>query len=204
MVNFHMPYLERVDLSRYILAEQMSEEKFTLAVRSTIDNLDRYFRLNLPMPSLAKTCDPVTAAEVLHRAHNLLCTRIENVISKYPASMWLWYSRRLPTHVFLGELATTQGYDSTLMDICTGIWGHSRVMREFTPDSSIVYSLELPVIHEVMALCAHIILLSDIHSYLRYAGKGVDFEYTFDLFKSIPTPKPTPIQKQTIQLYDKL
>lgn len=113
---------------------------------------------------------------------------------------WLWYLRRIGP-IFRGELSTTEPYDKALAETVANLYGQSeniRVLR--TVGQILTFEINSKIARRIGDLSIGIRLLSDIHSQIRWCGKGSDFEFSsVDLL----TSRPDASLKSAVELYDK-
>ncbi len=179
------------------VSKQASEESCSSIIRDLYSEL----RLQLKRPPLdpGGSCDPITASTYLRSVLGHVEKAVAELAGGYSAARWLWYLRRLPRHVFEGRLATTFGYDAALAETASGLFGvgadNLRVENGFFR-----YSIDGPAVKRVLRFCHAVRLMSDIHTALRFAGKGVTFRLEGN--DPLPLPCPTPDQQQAIDLYD--
>lgn len=110
---------------------------------------------------------------------------------------WLYYLRRLPGGLFQGHLTTTAPYDETLPVALSAT-------STATADLPAVYGAATPArddnaLRSVFRLAAFAILLSQVHSKIRRAGKGQAFILRSD---QLPESVSDPDLDDAIQLYD--
>ncbi|MFE2285595.1 hypothetical protein ACFXDJ_15680 [Streptomyces sp. NPDC059443] len=115
----------------------------------------------------------------------------------YSPVQWLWYLRRLPD-LFDGALATTGPYDRGLMEIMAAT---SRKTCPGLPreQQQIAFPVTDGVVRRVLRFAATTVVLSDVHSRLRQAGKGMSFEPAGAL---LPAHLPDRALSDAIALYD--
>ncbi|MEI5519862.1 hypothetical protein WB401_30735 [Streptomyces brasiliscabiei] len=144
------------------------------------------------------TLEPVEAGEYFTVLRRTLEKDLHALAQSYPAVQWLWYLRRLPD-LFEGELPTTGPYDRGLMElIATTSNKPCRALPH--SDGQIAFPITDGVVRRVLRLAKTTIVLSDIHSRLRRASKGMAFESRPGL--PLPIGVPTPHLEEAIALYD--
>lgn len=119
---------------------------------------------------------------------------------KLTALEWLWYLRRSGP-IFKGELGTTEPYDRALAETAANLHGKSQSLRVLkTTDEMLSFEISRSVARKIADLRIGILLLSDIHSQIRWCGKGSRFEFSsIGLLSS----KPNAELKSAVELYDK-
>lgn len=196
--------LEHKDGAELEIHDWVDAEEWDNHFRRAIQNLRIKLKLESAPPATdaQHMVDPMDAADYLRRAMGIVEEEIRKVANKYPKPVLLWYARRLPQFVFEGELATTAPYDQALLEVCTGKWGNDNLgLREIQRDR-VSYIRTPTVISDVLMIAAYNCFLSDIHSYLRYAGKGVHFDLSQYQLLGLPGPRPTSEEKGAIELFD--
>ncbi|MFJ4672526.1 hypothetical protein [Kitasatospora purpeofusca] len=149
-----------------------------------------------PLPA-GCVLDPPAAGEYFGRVRQHVEAQIAAMTQSYPSVQWLWYLRRLPD-LFDGRLATTGPSDRALMELMAAT--STRDCSELpTTDGQIVFPVTDGVIRRVLRLSAMTIVLSEIHSKLRRAGKGTSFRAGAD---GLPEAIPKSAVDQAIALYD--
>jgi len=128
-------------------------------------------------------------------------TEAHKIAARYSPFRWLWYLRRLPNFVFAGQLKSTAAYDSALAECVSGLSLASSPFR-IAEDGSIRYRIKNDVIEVLIDYCATIVYLSQIHTNLRWAGKGSAVRFDPGDFL-VGCPKPTEDLEQAVHLYDK-
>ncbi|MGE7389358.1 hypothetical protein ACQKM2_28185 [Streptomyces sp. NPDC004126] len=123
---------------------------------------------------------------------------IRTMVQSYPSVQWLWYLRRLPD-LFDGALSTTGPYDRGLMDLVAAASAKACTQLPIT-GGEINFPVTDGVVRRVLRLCAMAVTLSDIHSRLRRAGKGIAFAPQGEGF---PADVPNASVRAAIDLYDR-
>lgn len=113
---------------------------------------------------------------------------------------WLWYLRRTGP-IFRGELSTTGPYDKALAETVANLYGQSEAIRVLrTVGQVLTFEINSKVARRIGDLSIGIRLLSDIHSQIRWCGKGSDFEFSS---VGLLTSRPDANLKSAVELYDK-
>lgn len=196
--------LEHKDGAELEIHDWADAEEWDSHFGRAIQNLRIKLKLHIapPATNAQHMVDPLEAADYLRRAMAIVEEEIRKVVNKYPKAVLLWYARRLPQFVFEGELATTAPYDQALFEVCTGKWGNDNLgLCEIQRDRT-SYIRTSTIISDVLMIAAYNCFLSDIHSYLRYAGKGVHFDLGQYQLLGLPGPRPTSEEKRAIELFD--
>lgn len=197
--------LEHKDGAELEIHDWVDAEEWDNHFRRAVQNLRIKLKLESAPPATdaQHIVDPVEAVDYLRRAMGIVEQEIRKLANKYPKAVLLWYARRLPQFVFEGELATTAPYDRALFEVCTGKWGNDNLgLREIQRDR-VSYLRTPTVVSDILVLAAYIRFLSDIHSYLRYAGKGVHFDLRQYHLLGLPGPRPTHEEQGAIELFDR-
>ncbi|MEU4699818.1 hypothetical protein [Nonomuraea dietziae] len=124
-------------------------------------------------PSVEQELDPQTAGEYFTALRRTTEAAIRDLTQSYPSVQWLWYLRRLPD-LFDGSLPTTGLYDRALMDLMAAT-SNKACPQLPLQDGQISFPVTDGIMRRVLRLSAMTITLSDIHSCLRRAGKGIAF-----------------------------
>ncbi len=113
---------------------------------------------------------------------------------------WLWYLRRTGP-IFRGELSTTEPYDKALAETVGNLYGQSESIRVLrTVGQVLTFEINSKVARRIGDLSVGIRLLSDIHSQIRWCGKGSDFEFST---VGLLTSRPDANLKSAVELYDR-
>jgi len=144
-----------------------------------------------------KTVDAATAIPILHQVRMLVEEDLKARAQRFSRMRWLWYLRRMPLgSIFHGLLKSTLGYDAALLEVLCG-YAPKENNRPHVP---LRYPINANDIRRCLELCHGIQYLSNIHVFLRYAGKGASIKFgTMGPLKSI-------VERATedgIALYDK-
>jgi hypothetical protein len=118
----------------------------------------------------------------------------------YSSARWLWMLRRLPAHVFAGELSTTAPYDAYLSEVLSGT--SQRADRSSTDAWSgyVRYPVEGTVARNVSRFVAGTRRLSQLHVAYRWAGKGSPITLAPD---SWPTATPATSLRMAVETFDR-
>ncbi|MFC8678038.1 hypothetical protein ACFUEN_35780 [Streptomyces griseorubiginosus] len=150
-------------------------------------------------PSPATTLEPAAAGEYLTFLRQTLEQDLYVLARPYPSVQWLWYLRRLPD-LFEDELSTTDPYDRALMELVATTGATKPCPALPLSQGQIAFPITDGVVRRVLRLARTTILLSDIHSRLRRAGKGISFQVPSG--PHLPRSMPNPLLEQAIVLYD--
>lgn len=122
-----------------------------------------------------KVLDAASAMEPLHQIRCLLEKDLIDKAQRFSRMRWLWYFRRAPlTSIFSGTLPSTFSYDTFLLETLCG----------FAPNEQrglgdlLRYPINSNDIRRCLQLCHGIQYLSQIHVYLRFAGKGASIKFS--------------------------
>jgi hypothetical protein len=98
-------------------------------------------------------------------------------------------------------LATTYGYDSLLAELISGWAPTASTSPTSWTEGYLTYPVSRPILKEVLRLCAWTLVLSELHTALRWSSKDVNFEFD----DAIPTPiaDPTNDERAAVSLYDR-
>jgi hypothetical protein len=137
-------------------------------------------------PPPSSHMDPKSATDYFNKLRSATESEAKKIVQPYSGAQWLWYLRRLPK-IFDGELLNSGPYDRQLADLISGA---SERELGITSGRSISFPVTDGVVRRILRLCATTILLSGIHTDLRLAGKGIEFECDGMNFpSSIPNAK---------------
>jgi hypothetical protein len=139
--------------------------------------------------------------EAAGAALNIIRSVVENLaqseVGSHNGWAWLFYLRRLPDELFQGRLATTAPYDEMLAVALSAAANATAELPAL--DSMVAPRLDDNALRPVFRLSAFAILLSDVHSKIRRAGKGQAFILHSD---QLPESVSDPELGLAIQLYD--
>ncbi len=136
--------------------------------------------------------------EYLERARGIVEQEARDAAEAHSPFAWMMYLRQLPTAFWAGKLATTAGYDAALADAVTGISRRRSPLR--MSDGLTHYSPDGDVNRDVGRLCGMTLYLSQIHTWLRWAQKGVEFSFDAE---GMAEARPTAEQRAAVELYDR-
>jgi hypothetical protein len=142
---------------------------------------------------------PEEAFIMLNRARLWLETYLSHLASGYSPLRWLWMMRRIPHHVFSGELATTFGYDQALAETLTARSEKPESRLEIKRNGIISYSIFGATVRRLAEFCAVARYLSSLHASLRWAGKGSKFSVKRN---ARPVVISEPALEAAVRLYD--
>ncbi|MFI7632295.1 hypothetical protein [Microbispora rosea] len=148
-------------------------------------------------PRVEQELDPQTAGEYFTVLRQTTEATIRDLTQSYPSVQWLWYLRRLPD-LFDGGLSTTGPYDRALMDLMAAT-SNKACSQLPLRDGQISFPITDGIMRRVLRLAAMTITLSDIHSRLRRASKGIAFR---PQPKDLPTDVANAPVHDAIKLYD--
>lgn len=180
-----------------------SEQVTRTTVRSTFRNFNELIQKTITQP-ITKTKHVVapTITPYLHSCRELVEQELVKSASGYNRLQWLWYLRRLPRHIFEGTLPTTFSYDSSLAEVLSE-YGNRNTTANSRPGNAVSYKIDDSTARRVVKFCGGVILLSQIHVLLRFAGKGSLFTFETSQISALPDARPSIEISQAIRLYDK-
>ncbi len=135
----------------------------------------------------------------LQRTRLITENKLKTYANVYSPLRWLWYIRRLPYEVFEGDIETTGPYDQILAEAVSS-FSKYKSKDYLICDGQLQFELSPSVARRVLKFCGGVKYLSDLHSSLRLAGKGV-ISHSLNEF-GLPEFSPTEEQTQTIARYD--
>jgi hypothetical protein len=115
---------------------------------------------------------------------------------RYSPMEWLWYLRLLPTHYWAGTLPTTFLYDSALAETVTA---GSQKPGQIPKSENFSFPLDKGVADYISEFCAGVRYLSQIHTNLRWAGKGARFDFSSAAYGRA---LPSQAVREAVELYD--
>jgi hypothetical protein len=128
-------------------------------------------------------------------------TRVEHDLRQRAQDLspakWLWYLRHIPFRYWLGELRTTGMYDSALAEVLSA---ESATPGKSESSKSLRYRIDEATAEVVAEFIAGVRYLSQIHTNLRWAGKGAEFSISA---RSIGNALPSVDTRQAVELYDR-
>jgi hypothetical protein len=181
-----------------ILRLPMSSTKFERLFKETFRQISNGLHSRLGAAPTRTATELGTVVEYFQEARKIIDSSLREQVARYSPFRWLWYLRRLSRFVFEGHLPTTYLYDSSLAEALSAT-SASRSPYKILK-GTLVYPIKSEHLESVMNFCARIICLSQIHSNIRLASKGVEFEFADDAFGK---GRATPEQIDAIELYDR-
>ena len=186
-----------VDAAQNEIARVVTERAFRIAARIEILRLDHLVRervLNV-FGKLPRGPEEITG--YLHRVRAFIELEAYRQVARYSPMRWLWYLRRLPRFVFEGRVQTTFAYHSSVAETLTAA---SRTTDQYRVENGfLVYRIKPVTMQPVLELAVTASYLSDVHSYLRWAGKGCEFDFSR---LALGQPVPSADQRHAVDLYD--
>ncbi|MGW0886329.1 hypothetical protein [Streptomyces sp. NPDC002671] len=173
------------------LAEQQRHQMLPWMLKTLQDATEAH-----PLPA-GQVLDPPAAGEYFGRVRQHIEARITAMTQSYPPIQWLWYLRRLPD-LFDGRLPTTGPSDRALMGLMAATSTKTCPQLPVVK-GEIAFPVTDGVVRRVLRLCAMTIVLSEVHSATRRAGKGISFRAAA---QGLPQGIPDPDIEQAIELYD--
>ena len=189
------------DRAEQALAETITADFFHRVCRRVIQDLnDRVRRLlSGVMPGMQSEISAQDATSLLQDCAKLVETHAHLLASSYSPLRWLWTLRRLPAHVFAGKLPTTAGYDMLLAEVLSGRSTRAEDRLRVDAHGVCSYPTAGGFPRRISEFCAAVIYLSELHTRLRWAGKGAVFR--IDQY-GLPSPVPSEELKGAVRLYD--
>ena len=161
----------------------------------------RHFTSHLAQTLIpGQVIDHPTLCAYLEQCSRLIEAELRAWTSYYSKLQWLWYLRRLPLSIFSGELDTTLGYDSMLIETLTGLHGKSAAGLK-RQSQILAFEVNRLIMRRVIRLAHGVRFLSRIHSAYRRAGKGQPFE--FESGDPLPHFVQSGTVETAIELYDR-
>ena len=176
----------------------VSSDKFERLFKENFEQIGKDLRSLLGSAPTRTATEPSAVVNYFQEARKIVDSTLREQIVRYSSFRWLWYLRRLPRFVFEGHLPTTYLYDSSLAEAISGT-STSRSPYKILR-GTLVYPIKSEPLEFLMKFCVGVICLSQIHSNIRLASKGVEFEFTDHAFGK---EHATPQQIDAIELYDK-
>lgn len=120
--------------------------------------------------------DPEESTAYLHNIRVSLETEADVVAQTYSPMRWLWYTRRAGWSVFAGRLITTELSTFLLLETLTGLSKKTTESRiEGDIAGRVVYDSGETALEPLARMAVIAIALTQVHSWLRRAGKGTSF-----------------------------
>ena len=145
------------------------------------------------------TIDPRDASIYLDSSIEAAAEVIRARCAAYAPLRWLWYLRRTPRHLFVGNHPTTFGYDSALAESLT--WLLSSSDSRVSGEEPLRFPIDTGVCRHILRLVAGTKYLSQLHVFARYAGKGASFTGTRQMVPLVVVPDS--VRESAIATYDK-
>ncbi len=122
-----------------------------------------------------KTYDAITALDILNSIRIVIEKFLFEQVKAYSKYQWLWYIRRFPIEKFYTEnnLSTTKPYDKNLAECVVKIAAKEGSCN-FDEAS---YKIDRYVARHFIRFYCSVQILSQIHTYIRYSGKGAKFVF---------------------------
>ena len=178
------------------IESQLSISFFSKIAQSVENELNQLVNKStcLEYPYSGVEVDPIKATQLFQKFITVLEKELTNWVQGYSSMRWLWMLRRLPPHIFVGEVAS---YDQLLAEVMSA---QSRKKEAYLRSAnSNIYDVSGATPKRLARFCAGIQYLSRVHSYLRNAGKGASFIFYQDRF---PRNIPDKDLEQAAELYD--
>ena len=142
----------------------------------------------------------VQASSLIVEAARLVDQKIRERVTRYSAVQWLWMLRRIPHHVFEGNLSTTAGYDQVLAETLTGGSPSRPSAVRLDKQGMTSFDLSRRALTELAEHCARTQFLSDLHIAHRWACKGARVEFRPD---APPRKRADDELVKSVRLYDR-
>jgi hypothetical protein len=147
------------------------------------------------MPETA-VVDLTIAESALHCVRQQIEVNLIDRAHCYSPAQWLWYLRGVPFSCWAGSLPTTSVYDSSLAETLTT--KSENVSKPLRKDGIGQYPLNEADADYVSEFCAGARCLSQIHTNLRWVGKGAKI----DLSTPFGHVLPSDTLRESVELYD--
>jgi hypothetical protein len=181
-----------------LLRLPISLEQFEKVFRQETHQIGKSLHGRLGAAPASTATDPGAVVDYFQKARKLIDSSLEAQADRYSSFRWLWYLRRLPRFVFEGHLSITYPYDSSLAEALSATSARRSPYKIL--NGTLVYPIKREPLEIVMRFCVGVIYLSQIHSNIRLASKGVEFEFADDALGKEHATHP---QIEAIELYDK-
>ncbi|MDX2214757.1 MAG: hypothetical protein SFY66_15825 [Oculatellaceae cyanobacterium bins.114] len=194
-----MNYFEVQDRNEREIEMRLSHSVMNKTCRDVYDAFNQIVNKNLLLgEGNIIDADPIQATQILQESVSSIEKELNDWVQGYSSMRWLWMLRRLPRHIFAGKLSSTAPYDQTLAEIFSAQSNqfYSGLQRS---DSQIHYDISGAVLTRLARFCAGIKYLSDLHSYLRWAGKGSRFHFSSTSMPKVISDKDL---EKAVNLYD--
>jgi hypothetical protein len=146
-----------------------------------------------------RTASGADAASIVKAGALQLDQRLRTDAARYSALQWLWMLRRVPAHVFSGDLSTTPGYDTTLAETLTGESPTSPHAMRIDDHGVWSFDTSIRALSALAEFCERVRFLSDLHRAHRWVCKGAEVEFS-------PNHSPKEIAdaalRESVRIYD--
>lgn len=122
-------------------------------------------------------CEAEAAATLFLQFSRRVADALRGWAEGYSALRWRWMLRRIPLRVFEGDYSTTHGYDSALAEAIAGASKTETPRALRGTRGQIYYHLGGTTPVRLARLCSGVRLLSNVHQWYRWAGKGARFSF---------------------------
>jgi hypothetical protein len=175
-----------------------NEQRLRRAEATIIDKYESLVRDSIPKPemSVRGTVAADAMYNYLDSARKVVEDDLSQQVQELSPFQWLWYLRHLPLSCWIGKLRTTALYDSALAEILSARSATSAVPQT---NPLLRYPLSESTAEFVAKFIAGVRYLSQIHSNLRWAGKGAEFSLTALAVGSAVASVDT---RRAVELYD--
>lgn len=158
---------QEVDKTIYDVAHESLKEKESVRTK-TIREFDSLVAKTC-RPHVGKVLDAASAIVILQELRQLVEEELKSLVQRFSRMRWLWYLRRMPlSSIFVGKLKSTIGYDTNLLEVLCGY----APAEQNQPTMPLTYPVNTNDIRRCLQLCYGIQCLSQLHVFLRFAGKG--------------------------------
>ena len=144
------------------------------------------------------TLQGTPAWDLLVRLNSRLERRAQSLAARHPNAEWLWYLRRLPRMFEINDVPSTAAYCDAIATAITNLATERPNPRALAP--TLVYPISDRAVGSMVRLHALTVALYEMHSALRWAGKGADIEFRVG---ERPLWHPDDLLRDAVQEYDR-
>jgi hypothetical protein len=138
------------------------------------------------------------AWESLELLHDLLVSRVRELVADRGSADWLWFLRRLRGQFHVNNLETTDPYIQALAETLAA--GDSRPSAPLAHPSRFAFPVTEEAVYDVHWISQMAILLYQLHGTMKRCAKGQPIQF---FPGALPQPSPHPELESAIDSYDR-
>lgn len=189
------------DRGEIIIASELSRQTMQKISNNVFGELSQIIDKNIYHPNKINNLikiDSMESTRILKESVILVERELVEWSQGYSALRWLWMIRRLPSYIFAGRLSSTGAYDRLLAEIISAKSKKTSSGLRVS-NNEIHYDLHGATPGRLARFCGGVRYLSHLHSCLRWAGKGAEFEFSKNKIPEIIAEKEL---EKAVELYD--